>query len=331
MSKICYNKKLHFGAESGILLAHAVDIVEEYQADGYTMTLRQLYYQLVARDIISNNMVEYKRLVNIVKRGRLAGHIDWESIVDRTRNLQSLSTWKRPQDILRSAEESFKLDVWKEQPLRQEVWIEKDALLGAIEDKCEELRIAYFSCRGYTSISEVWSAAQRMMRWLQNQKKGTIIFHLADHDPAGIDMTRDIEDRMNMFINGDLKRITGEDHNFEIPVVRLGLNMDQIEEYNPPPNPVKISDSKAAKYMAQYGEESWELDALPPQVLHQLIEDAWREYYDEAAWKSVLRKEAQFRKVLAGMNEHFDRIAEEIPKWKKKKAKKRAKKKVKKK
>jgi hypothetical protein len=261
-----------FTAKTEHVITLANQIIDEYQAQGFTLTVRQLYYQFVARGHLPNTEPSYKRLGNIVSDARRAGLLDWDAIEDRTRYVRENSHWDHPRDVIRSAYRGFRLDKWKKQRVHPEVWIEKDALIGVIEDVCKELDVSYFSCRGYVSDSEMWSAGRRI---IDNDAAGqdTVIFHLGDHDPSGIDMTRDIEDRLRLFGEG-----------LDFKVVRLALNMDQVEEYNPPPNPAKTTDSRYAGYIAVHGEYSWELDALDPPTLAALVRDAIEELRDEDRW-----------------------------------------------
>lgn len=129
------------------IINKANEIIEEYEAQGFDLTLRQLYYQFVARDIIPNKQQEYKRLGDIVADGRLAGLIDWDAIVDRTRNLRVRGHWSQPSDIVSAVARQYHIDMWKGQTYRPEVWIEKDALVGVIAGVCEELDVPYFSAR----------------------------------------------------------------------------------------------------------------------------------------------------------------------------------------
>lgn len=244
MPKIEY-KSIKFQQKSLELIRLVNQVVEEYQAQGYELTLRQAYYQLVARGYIPNNERSYKNIGNLINDGRLAGLIDWHSITDRTRNLRSNSHWDNPADVIASARYSYLLNKWDGQPNYVEVWVEKDALVDIVGQACRPLDTPYFSCRGYTSQSEMWSAAQRFIS--QDYRDNRVIIHLGDHDPSGIDMTRDIQERLQMF---------GAD----VYVKRVALTMNQIGTYNPPPNPAKITDSRASKYIDEYGNESWELD-----------------------------------------------------------------------
>jgi hypothetical protein len=298
MPKICYREK-SFGADRAALISKANDIIAEYSAQGFQLTLRQLYYQFVSRDFIPNNLRSYKNLGDVINDARLAGLIDWNSIVDRTRNLQSLAHWRNPAEIIDACASQFRLDRWAPQPRRVEVWIEKDALIGVIEGICNELDVPYFSCRGYTSQSEMWSGAQRLKAYASNSQK-PLVLHLGDHDPSGKDMTRDIEDRLSEFAGRPIE------------LRRLALNMPQIEQYHPPPNPAKTTDSRAADYIAEFGNESWELDALEPSVITTLIRDAVLSVRDDDLWQEETRHQDKHRADLQKVCNAWDRITDEL-------------------
>jgi hypothetical protein len=291
MPKITY-KKFNFSASSHELIAHCNRIIDDYTEQGFRLTLRQLYYQLVSRDIISNRQTEYKRLGSIVNDARLAGLIDWSSIEDRTRNLERLASWDTPADMVDTCARQFHIDMWEGQKYRPEVWIEKDALVGVIEGVCQEFDVPFLSCRGYTSQSEMWGGAMRL-RETKRGKQIPVIFHLGDHDPSGRDMTRDITDRLAMFMGGTR-------------LERLALNMNQIEQYHPPPNPAKITDSRFAGYMAEFGEESWELDALEPSVIAALIRAAVTRLINDTLWQERQALKDRGRATLRNIAEMLD-------------------------
>lgn len=290
MSKICYTKK-RFSTHSLEVIATANQIIEEYELQGFSLTLRQIYYQFVSRDLIPNNIREYKKLGTVINNGRLAGLIDWEAIIDRTRNLQRNSHWENPREIIETCAKAFRIDKWKNQDFRPEVWIEKDALVGVIEGICRKLDIPYFSCRGYTSQSEMWSASQRLQSYF-DQEQPAIIIHLGDHDPSGIDMTRDIQDRMELFMGGT-------------QVKRIALNADQVEEFNPPPNPSKVTDPRAKAYIIEFGYTCWELDALEPKIITNLIEKTVLSYRDDEKWAEMVALELEHRETLGEVADNF--------------------------
>ncbi|MGB0970377.1 MAG: hypothetical protein ACPGVG_05370 [Mycobacterium sp.] len=279
------------------VIAAAISIIDDYQEQGYTLTLRQLYYQFVARDWLANDQKEYKRLGRIVSQARLAGLIDWEAIEDRTRNLAATPHWEDPRDILKSAAHAFAIDKWEDQHNRIEVWIEKEALSGVIEGICQELDVAYFACRGYTSQSEQWRAGKRFASYSRSGQAVTVL-HLGDHDPSGIDMTRDNQDRLDLFSR------------FGISVKRIALNRGQIEEYDPPPNPAKLTDSRAGGYVRRFGYESWELDALEPGVIVELIRDEVEALRDDDLWQSKVEEEAEITQLLEQTGERWSEIEE---------------------
>ncbi len=283
-----------FHGKTLVIIEQANDIIQEYQAAGFELTLRQLYYQFVARALLPNSQKSYNRLGSIINDARLAGYIDWDAIEDRTRSLRALSHWETPEEIILSAATSFHTDLWADQPVRVEVWIEKDALAGVIEGVCTRLDVPYFSCRGYTSQSEMHSAAMRLQSY-QDEEQDTIILHFGDHDPSGIDMTRDIKDRMDLFIGG-------------VEVRRLALNMAQVLQYNPPPNPTKITDSRANGYIAQFGYQSWELDALDPRALAVLIEDEIVALRDSGLWDAAVVSQEDARQDLTKVSEYWPDI-----------------------
>lgn len=284
MPKIAYIDR-NFREDSLALIAIANNIIDEYAEQDFSLTLRQLYYQMVARDIILNSQKEYKRLGGIIANARLAGLIDWLAIVDRTRELRGNSHWASPRHIMRSAIKGYRIDKWAEQPCRIEVWIEKDALVGVISRICQELDIDYFSCRGYTSASEMWSAAQRLRGYLDDGQD-PIVLHFGDHDPSGIDMTRDIAERLALLAD------------CPVDVQRMALNQDQIDLYGPPPNPTKLTDSRAPSYIAIHGYDSWELDALEPGTIVELISDEVHDIRDADLWTEATQREAEHREIL---------------------------------
>lgn len=285
-------------AEHLAVVKKANEIIAAYQRQGFTLTLRQLYYQFVSRDLIENNQKEYKRLGSILTDARLAGLVDWTAIEDRTRNLATLSHWGSPSEIIDACAAQYRVDRWEGQSHRVEVWIEKDALVGVIEGVCKELDVAFLSCRGYTSISEMWAAGQRFGRY-HRAGQTPVILHFGDHDPSGIDMTRDIDDRLTTFMGG-------------LEVKRLALNYSQVEQYGPPPNFAKVTDSRAKSYIERFGDESWELDALEPAVIAQLIRDGVGQFIDQDVWDETGRRQAEERRQLGLVAENFDAVVSRL-------------------
>lgn len=296
MPRICYVEK-NFRSDSLALIDRINSVIEEYELQGYSLTLRQCYYQLVARGVILNNERSYKNTGNLINDARLAGLIDWNAIEDRTRNLQRLPHWSSPKSIIESASYQYRKNIWENQDYYVEVWVEKEALANVVGRVADGLDVPYFCCRGYVSQSEMWSAAQRFM--LQQEcGKTVVLIHLGDHDPSGIDMSRDIEERLRLF---------GVDDDTFI-FRRIALNMEQIELFNPPPNPAKLTDSRCGSYISKYGYESWELDALEPKVIHDLITDNVTEFWDIDEVQRVRDLVAKEKSVMESVANDWNKI-----------------------
>lgn len=314
--RIAYTEE-RFSAAHMDVIQKVNQICETYRRQGFNLTLRQVYYQFVSRGWLANKDTEYKRLGGIITRGRRAGEIDWRYIEDRTRNVRGGDgSMEDPSETIDPG--YFSAAMWEGQPRRVEVWVEKDALVDIVGQAAGALRTAYFSCRGYTSDSEVHVAAERIESYLNaDGVEGVTILHLGDHDPSGIDMSRDITTRLSMFLSGDgygfadFAEDGDEADEASVVVRRIALNMHQIEQYNPPPNPAKITDSRAVGYIQRFGTESWELDALEPSVLTELIQQYIRaEITDDEAWSNRRLFEGRQRGTLKAVKDNYGRIIE---------------------
>lgn len=249
-------------------------ILSEYQASGYDLTIRQLYYQLVARGFIENNQQSYKRTADLVNNARLAGFIDWAMIIDRGRETVTPPTWNDPGEIIRTAAYQFRLDPWKDQNSYIEVMVEKQALEGVLIPVCNQWGVRFTANKGYSSSSTLYETGKRLAAI--EPDKTRFILYLGDHDPSGLDMTRDIKERLTMF-SGD-----------HVTIERLALNYDQVLALKPPENPAKESDARFYDYVSQYGYASWELDAIEPRALADLVTNAIKDKItDPQAWENT--------------------------------------------
>jgi hypothetical protein len=297
MPKIAYAEQ-RFNGSSMEVIRQAVGIAETYAAQGYDLTLRQTYYQFVARDFIPNSQKEYKRLGSILNNARNAGYYDWLHMVDRTRNIVKATAWDSPSQIISASAQQFKRDLWVTtgQRFRPQVWVEKDALEGVIGRPCDELRVPYLSCRGYVSQSQMWQRGREIGRQISNGLHPVII-HLGDHDPSGIDMSRDIQERLSTYAG------------YRVDVRRVALTMDQVRELNPPPNPAKESDARFEGYRDLYGDESWELDALEPSYIDNLVREHVAEYVDAEQWQYGLDEEQEVRDQMGLVADRWDDLS----------------------
>jgi hypothetical protein len=296
------NRPMKFGDERLAFIEQLNAVIEEYAAQGLDMTIRQLYYQMVSRfpEQCPNNDKFYNKLQSAINDGRLAGIVSWTAIEDRTRTLMGTNTVASPEQAIKDVAADYKRDLWAGQPWRPMVVVEKEAQIGNIAGICNKLRIDFYASRGYNSQSEMWRAGRRAA---DDVRKGQrpIIFDLRDHDPSGVNMTDDYRARLEMFAGTP------------IMVQRLALNMDQVIALRPPPNPAKRSDGRVEAY-EDYMEEighgdlkhlSWELDALSPTFIRDLIEGAVMKLRDERIWDNNLEKEVEDIRRLETFAEGF--------------------------
>jgi hypothetical protein len=278
-------------------IEQANSIIDEYQSQGLSLTLRQLYYQFVARDLMANKQKNYKSLGSLLSNARLAGLTDWKSMEDRTRGISGGDYGDHSvHSFMAEVSSGYSRHWWDGQETYVEVWVEKEALAGVVERACRKYRVPFFSCRGYTSQSEQYKAGKRFEYHSNILDKSCHLLHLGDHDPSGIDMTRDNDDRLQMFAPGT------------VTIERMALNMDQIIDQKPPPNPAKESDSRHGKYKERYGSSSWELDALNPDFIDNLIENRIKELIDLDKFYECQRQEDEDREEIDRVANNYDEI-----------------------
>jgi len=283
--------------ETLAMVSTANSIIGEYERAGYQLTLRQLYYQFVARDLIPNTERSYKNLGSMITNARMAGLVSWLAIEDRGRSCHQYWYEEDIAEPVKDLPRYLRFDRWERQEFYVEVWVEKEALSNIVSQACAPWLVPYLSCKGYLSASEAWRAGQRFQQKL-DQGYQCVLIHLGDHDPSGIDMTRDNKDRMDIFTG-----VSGE-----VDVRRIALNMPQIEEYTPPPNPTKLTDSRAGSYIRNYGRTSYELDALEPAILERLISDEIQTCIDIDSWDEVGAEQAEQRAILSNVYERWEEI-----------------------
>jgi hypothetical protein len=283
-------------AATKVVIDQAVAIIAEYSDQGLKLTLRQLFYQFVARVLLENVFQNYKRLGRIISDARDGGLIDWDAMEDRVREVQTHSAWDSPVDMVRSAAFAYREELWLGQIYRPELWTEKAAALGVVEGVCNELRVPYFATIGNSSQTLMYDAGKRFAGYL-DQGLVPLVLHLADHDPNGIDMTRDVEKRLARYARAPIK------------VCRIALTIEQVRRYSPPPNFVKEADARTPAYRAQFGtDDCWELDALSPTVIADLIRTEVTGLIDQDAWDEAVASEERNRALLGRVAKNWTKV-----------------------
>jgi len=258
-------------AKTQQLIALIGQIMEQI---GERMTVRQAYYQLVARQAIENSLKSYKRFDALLTKARKDGSIDPYSFLDTSKPFLKQPSWNNLNDYIPSVKASYKRSVWPTQPEYVEFWLEKDALRGIIEPIAQKYDCCLVIGRGYQSITNILDARDRF-----DNDRNNYILYLGDFDPTGQDIPRSIEDNLTKF----------GANNFQLE--RIALTPEQIETYGLPPAPAKSKDSRTAGFVKKYGNKTVELDALTPQTLRHLTEKAILEHLDVEAYLHTLKLE----------------------------------------
>jgi hypothetical protein len=271
----------NFGKDASAMIDTINGILENYEAQGFDLSLRQLYYQLVAKALIENTEKSYKNIGKLVNDARMAGLIDWEMIKDRGREMTKNPHWDNTRDFIESVAPQFRFNLWRDQDVYVEVMVEKQALEGVLEPVCRTLDVPFTANKGYSSQSAMYEASKRFLAAAEAGKECHVVY-LGDHDPSGIDMSRDVEERLDLFVKTSMDRCDeiGPNEPSAVLMKRVALNMNQVRELNPPENPAKLTDSRAKPYIARFGESSWELDAIEPRQLAQIVTTAVQEIMD---------------------------------------------------
>lgn len=286
-------------------------------------------------DDTKNTEKNYKRLLGILADARYAGLVDWDAIEDRGREPKVPNEWSSLDELIDAALDQFRLPRRADQPRHVEVWVEKDALAGVLGPIARRNHVSLTVNKGYSSASAMKAAADRMLTALgvarvdvrcencgtgyenrnRNGKcegcdavsgpdyryfdaddndvypdKEVVVLYLGDHDPSGEDMVRDVRDRLVEFGVPNLR------------VEKVGITMEQIRRFDPPPNPAKINDPRAKAYIEKFGDRSWELDALPPRELNRIVEQAINKFTDRKLLDAAItREDAERTRVRAAI------------------------------
>jgi hypothetical protein len=286
------------------VVQHIIQIVNEYAKDGYVLTLRQLHYQMVTQNWIVNHISAYKKLGNILDDCRYGGVIDWDAIEDRGRVPYIPYAVRNVRHSLEDTIEQYRLDRQDGQKNHIELYTEKDALSGILSRVTSEYHIKLVVNKGYTSSSAIYSAYQRYAKLIERGKIVTVLY-FGDHDPSGLDMVRDIKKRLYFMLrNGDYKDFLYHHDIYlddVLKIVPIGLTMEQIKKYKLPSNPTKLTDSRAKNYIQKFGRTCWEVDALKPQVLTQIVETNIASRIDLKLFNKMVAQENLDIKELKGI------------------------------
>ena len=279
----------------------ALEVFKQYNT---ALTLRQLYYRLVSRHLFPNTINSYKRLSRLMVKARETRDVPVNCLEDRSRRIlgrgdagfiSAEAFLKKRIASLRESYKEFRLPMWVDQPNYILVSLEKDALSRLVSDIANQYSVRTFPTRGYPSFTYV----QRMASYMRNRLSGkpTVVLYFGDFDPSGVDIERDLSERLGKYDAGDYT------------VVRVALTNEQITKYDLPPMPVKTSDARSDAFLETYGNKSVELDALDPNILKFMVAQSISSHINLDAWK---KKEAEIEKFKLWIKKKLENMEDLI-------------------
>jgi hypothetical protein len=254
----------------------------------FPMTVRQCFYRLVSQRVLRNNRKDYQKLSRVLTLAREQGEIPFEWLVDRSRPIYATDVWGSPKDYMEACTVSYRKDYWQLQPNYCELWVEKDAVIGSIAEVTDGLGVTVRVGRGFLSTTRAHDIADILQRIC----KPKTIFYLGDHDPSGLCIEREAAERVRKYGGG------------HFTIKRLAIHPEDIATFNLPPLRVKTkrdgdyADSRAEEFVAEYGSECVELDALPPGELRKRVREAVEAKIDRKTWdRAIVAERAELRSI----------------------------------
>lgn len=270
------------------IIENSIDVLSQYENG--ILTIRALHYQLVSRGM-TNTLQHYKRVVAAMEVARWDGRVDFEAFSDRDRAMCG-ETKADPTDLEEKQKEaklqvglwmrSYRKNRWENQPYYPEILIEKKALEGVFAKPCAKWDVAVGACKGYPSLTFLYELSERL-RDAQSEDKQPIILYFGDYDPSGEDIPRSIGENLQKF------------GVYDVEIRRIALMEQQVIEWKLPPAPAKETDSRTANWD---GLGQVELDAVKPEKLISMLNDAINEIFDQDLYDELIAQENEERELF---------------------------------
>jgi hypothetical protein len=250
--------------------------------DGYPMTVRQVFYQATVHNLAPKTEAGYAMVQSDLVIMRRAGDLPYGWLADNTRWQRKPRTFNGIEEALEDTARFYRKSLWADAACYVEIWLEKDALSGVLYPITSRYDVPLMVARGYASLSFLHSAAE----YIDALEVPTFIYHCGDYDPSGVNAGEKIEETLR-------EMAPGADLTFE----RIAVNPDQIAAWNLPTRPTKQSDSRARGFAA----ESVELDAIEPNTLRAIVEEAIERHLPPEQMAVLEAAEQSERTILHGL------------------------------
>jgi len=254
------------------LAQRSLDLIEAmYDAAeaAQPITGRGIGYKLFTAGLIpSMAKSEMQRVYRLLRVARERDDIPWEWIVDETRALERTSTWANPAEYAKCVARSYRRDFWDQQPARVEVWSEKGTVRGVLAPVLDQYAVGFRVMHGFSSATAVYDVVQSAA------DKDLIALYVGDFDPSGLFMSEE-----------DLPtRLAEYGAREDVTLRRIALTREQVSELPPFSATDKRKDPRFRWFVANYGDRCWELDAMDPNDLRNVVESTIQELIEPIAW-----------------------------------------------
>jgi hypothetical protein len=279
----------------------SLDLIEAMYAAAEAaqpITGRGIGYKLFTQGLIpSMGRADMQRVYRLLKEARERDDIPWDFIVDETRELERASSWSDPAEYVQAVSRSYRRDFWLQQPNRVEVWSEKGTVRGVLAPVLDEYGVGFRAVHGFSSATMAHAVSN------DEPDRPLIVLYVGDFDPSGIYMSQcDLPARFFKY---------GGEH---ITLKRIALTSEQVANLPSFPAKDKRKDPRYPWFVKHYGQTCWELDALDPNDLREIVEQAIQIEIEPVAWKrcAVVEK-ASLRTVLDRVGDAMTISSERLP------------------
>jgi hypothetical protein len=258
--------------------------IAEHDDDGAPKTGRRFYYLALSHGYIEVDMSDtpegkksranaYKLVTKKLGALRMAGLLDWDTVLDLTRELDQWQTFSSPREARVAMRRRYDEDRWPGQKYFPVLLVEKDTMEPICRPIASSWQIPFASSRGYGSLKLQYDVAKLLKNRHAKTGQTALIYFLSDLDPSGLDLQRAWEDALS---------------NFNVPysIIRLGLTHDQVSEQGLEHLAIEVkpSDSRSKTFVAEHGTSCCEADVLPAALIESTIDAHVRSWLDQEKW-----------------------------------------------
>jgi hypothetical protein len=277
-------------AQSRELLGQVHEVLRQYQAN-LPVTNRQVFYRLVAAYGFDKSEAAYERLSNLLNRARRSGEVPWSAIRDDGFHRGGHTGWASLGEFAETVQawvDGYRVDRQAGQTRRVAVWCEAGGMVPQLERVAGEYSVPVFSSGGFDSVTAKHDKAEQFAAM-----GSVLVLHLGDHDPSGVHVFGSLDEDVRAFCH----ELGGR-----VEFRRLAVLPEHVAKYGLVTSPAKASDRRA------FDGETVQAEALPPDVLADVVRSAIESELDPEEYAAALDRERDQRATLAAWAADLERL-----------------------